>query len=524
MDSSNPATNNKRTTSRLQAKRQRHALIILGIGALLILIIGTVQPYFSTNQWLTDQLFAPGNPSSNIVIIGIDDQTLDEYGRLTDWSRSRHAQAIANLSVAGAQAIGFDVLFVDSSPDDQALADAITDAGNVVLPVGGTDLYIDDSYITYNTLLKPVSSLDGSPASVGHANITPDHDGTVRRLPLVVNDGSGNHYPSLALTLLHVHFAMPLPTKYTVENGEINVLAREVPVEEYYRLRLNFSGSNDQRTYLSYESIITGDFDPALVKNKIVLIGLTATGDQDTWAIPTSASKIPGVYIHAAAMETILNQWFLVEADTWMTLLILAAITIILALSLPRWKLRWGISLVVLLIIGYATACFISFDRGFILNMLYPPATMLIILIGSIITQIVLVQSDKRFVTDLFGRYVSPQIAEKILDLADTNQLKLGGEEREATILFADIRGFTKLSETITPEATVNMLNTYLSIITDKVLENNGMVNKFMGDNIMGIWNAPNDEPSHARLAVKTAWEAQQEIEKIHGETLAVPR
>lgn len=516
MDASHPATPEKRTRSRLQAKRVRHTLIILGVGALLILLAGTVQPFFGSNQWLADQLFAQVPPSNNIVIIGIDDQTLDEYGRLADWPRARHAAAISNLSEAGAKAIGFDVLFVDSSPDDQALADAIMDAGNVVLPVGGDGVFVNDPFISYNTILKPPAPLDGAPGALGHANITPDHDGTVRRSPLIISDGSGNLYPSLGLSVLHVHFSMPLPTTYLINGDALNLLARDVPVEEYFRLRINYAGNNDGRAYLSYQSVIEGNFNPAVVRNKITLIGLAATGDQDTWAIPTSASKIPGVYIHAAAMETVLNRWFLVEADTWMTILILVVLTMLLALGLPRWRLRWGILLVVVLFAGYLIATFISFDRGFILNMLYPLAALPILLISSIIIQIVTVQSDKRFVTDLFGRYVSPQAAKIILDLADANQLKLGGEEREATVLFADIRGFTELSESITPEATVDMLNTYLSVITNKVLENNGMVNKFMGDNIMAIWNAPNAEASHAQLAVKAAWEAQQEIDKLH--------
>ena len=113
MSTNNPAIPKKRTRSRLQAKRTRHTLILLGVGALLILIVGTIQPFFGTNQWLIDQLFTQVSPSNNIVIIGIDDQTLDKYGRVSDWSRSLHATAISNLSDAGAKAIGFDVLFVE---------------------------------------------------------------------------------------------------------------------------------------------------------------------------------------------------------------------------------------------------------------------------------------------------------------------------------------------------------------------------------------------------------------------------
>ena len=137
---------------------------------------------------------------------------------------------------------------------------------------------------------------------------------------------------------------------------------------------------------------------------------------------------------------------------------------------------------------------------------------------------IVIEQSDKRFVTDLFGRYVSKQVASQILNMADSGVLHLGGERKEVTILFADIRQYTKLSEQMSPEAIVSMLNTYLSIIIDKVLENSGMVNKFAGDNIMAVWNAPQDMPEHARLAAKAAWESQRAIEQLQEQDSSLPK
>ena len=164
---------------------------------MLILIIALTQPFFGANQWLIDQLFTQVTPSNNIVIIGIDDQTLDKYGRLSDWPRDLHAIAISNLSDARAKVIGFDVLFVDSSPGDQSLANAITEAGNTVLSVVGIEPSVDDSLLSYDYLLKPIRPLNEASNVIGHANITPDPDGTVRRLPLIIRDSSDNIYPSL---------------------------------------------------------------------------------------------------------------------------------------------------------------------------------------------------------------------------------------------------------------------------------------------------------------------------------------
>jgi adenylate cyclase len=510
--------------SRRETKRRYHTAVLLAVGGFFILIATLVQPFSSTNLWLTDRLFTPMPPSPNIIIVGIDDATLETYGRLADWPRSLHAQAITNLSKAGAKVIGFDVLFVDESPEDNVVADAISTAGNVVLPVVGIEPLPANPMVTYGQVLRPVTPIEQAATAVGHANITPDADGTVRHLPLVVRDNSGKTYPSLSLAMLHVLFSMPLPNSYEIKNGALYLLARDIPVDSSYRLRLNFSGENESRSFLSYGDVIRDDFDPTVVKNKVVLIGMTATGEADTWAIPASAKKVPGVLIHAAAMETILKQWFLVEAGLSTLVLVLVLMVGITAFALPRLRLRWGAVLVGSLFAGYLIASFVSFDRGHILSLLYPLTMLPVLYVSSIFTQMVIEQSDKRFVKDLFGRYVSPQVAKEILNLADTGQLNLGGEQREVTILFADIRGYTSLSEKMSPEEIANMLNTYLSVITDSILENGGMVNKFIGDNIMAIWNAPNAEPEHARLAVKAAWEAQQHIIELQQNNPSLPK
>jgi adenylate cyclase len=489
-----------------------------------------VQPFYSINLWLSDQLFAAEPPSPNIVIAGIDDSTLEAYGRWAEWPRRLHAQAIDNLSQAGAQVIGFDVVFADSSPDDEMLAAAMAGADNVVLAaVGIPPVSRAGAEITYDSFLLPAASLEQAASSVGHANVVPDGDGTVRRLPLIVSSSSGQVYPSFTLAVLHRLFSLPIPTEYPIQNGAVNLLARDIPVDAAYSLRLNFSAASDYRPYVSYGDVISGDFDPSLVKNKIVLIGMTATGEPDSWAIPTSASKIPGVFIHAAAMDTILTQRFLIELGTTSTLLIMLLLTVITAFALP-WCGTWywtdivkGVGITAGLFIAYLVASFLAFDRGYILDLLYPLLLLPIIYVGNILYIVVMEQSDKRFVKELFGRYISPEIAKEIVSRADARELNLGGEEREVTVLFADIRNFTQMSEQSSPEAIVKMLNIYLSIAVDAVMQNDGIVNKFSGDNIMGVWNAPQSQPEHAWLAVKAAWEAQQKVAGLQQRSTELP-
>ena len=521
----NVTPESKRT--RQQTKRLYHTLTIVGVGCLFTLFAMLVQPFYSINQWLSDQLFLTEPPSPNIVIAGIDDDTLETYGRWAEWPRSLHVEAIDNLSQAGARVVGFDILFADSSPDDQNLAAAMANADNVALPVVGIEPVpreAERSEITYERFLVPVAPLEEASVSTGHANMIPDRDGTVRSVPLIVRDSAGQTYPAFSLATLYALFSLPPPPEYSLEDGKIHLLGRDVPVDASYRLIINFATEHGSRPYVSYGDVISGAFDPSLVKNKMVLIGMTATGELDAWSIPTSASKVSGVLVHAAAMDTILNQRFLTEVGIGIALMIMLVLLGITAFALPRLKLRWGGVLTALLLIGYLVASFVAFDRGYIFDMLYPVLMLPIIYISSVICVVVTEQSDKRFIKDLFGRYVSPQVAGEIVSLADAGKLRLGGEERKVSVLFADIRGFTQMSEQMSPEAVVEMLNTYLSVMIDRVLENGGMVNKFAGDNIMAVWNAPQPQSEHARLAVKAAGESQQKIAEMQQNDPSLPR
>jgi len=132
-------------------------------------------------------------------------------------------------------------------------------------------------------------------------------------------------------------------------------------------------------------------------------------------------------------------------------------------------------------------------------------------------------QADKRFVKELVGRYISPQIAKEIGSQADSGERHLRGEEREVTVFFADIRNFTGLSEQMSPEDLVKTLNVYLTIMVNAVIENGGLVNKFIGDNVMAIWNAPQSQPGHAMLAVKAAWEAQKKVAELDNSESDLP-
>ena len=504
---------------RLTRKRRRqlkHVLIAVGVGIAFTLIVFFVQP-FSSIQWrLSDMLFLPTAPSSNIVIAAIDDESLAQYGRWSDWPRSLHAQAIDNLAQAKARVIGYDVLFADETADDPVLAQAIADAGNVVLAVAGSQqIPPTDHLVTYQEVLHPNAVLGNASAATGHISVLIGGGGVVREIPLVIMDAEGESYPAFTLSVLSTHFEQPLPSDYSTDNGVIHLLDRDIPIDNTASMRINFAGAPGTYSQISYADIIQGNFDPELVKFKIVLVGMTATGEPDSWVTPISPQKMYGVEIHANAMDTILNQRFLTEVSSGMTMLIILLMVAILGLALPFLNLRWGVLLSVVLFVGYLLIVFFAFDYGYILNILYPLLAVPLVYITALLCRVTAAQSDKRDIKNIFGRYVSPQVAGEILNLANTDRLKLGGVRREVTVLFADIRGFTSMSEQMDPEALVETLNCYLGIVIERILANGGMINKFAGDSIMAVWNAPQDQLEYAKLAVKAAVESQQAISNI---------
>ena len=225
-----------------QRRRFQHGLVLLGAGGFLCLLFALVQPFHTINRWASDQLLESDTPSPNIVIVGIDDKSLETYGRWSTWPRSVHAQAIDNLGKAGASTIGFDIVFADSSPDDDEVAAAIKEAGNVVLAGAGVGpLPSEGTGVAYGDFLTPSDVLLEASRGLGHVNVVSDPDGKVRRLPLVINLADGRTYPALSVAMLLSLFNMSLPSGYVPHDGRLDLLARSIPVDPSSNLRINFA-------------------------------------------------------------------------------------------------------------------------------------------------------------------------------------------------------------------------------------------------------------------------------------------
>jgi adenylate cyclase len=501
--------------SRREARRRAGALLILAVAVAFSLFVWAVNPFQSWEWALSDRLFQEQDGSSNIVVAGIDDQTLQTFGRLSDWPRSLHAAAIGHLREAGASVVAMDLLFPEESEGDEGFAASIS-GWNVALAVAALGPFgKKDGIPTIGVALEPAPALKKAYPYLVHVLSPEDADGVVRRMPLAVLDAAGHEYPSLAVTALSLHFSRAPPENLTLARGSVTLAGRNVPLTEGNAMRINFVGGADRFRFLSYRDVVDGTFDPAVVRGKIVLIGETATGTGDRHRTPIASTPLPGLYLHANALDTLLRGRFLREAGANAVLLSMLLLGAISALALPRINMRWGLAATLGLAIAYALSIWALFDRGWVLPLLNPLILVALLYVVSLAHRIRSESAARREVRELFGRYISPEVAAELIERADRGELRLGGELRVVTILFADLRGFTYLSERRPAPQVVEYINRCFGIIIGHIVAHGGMINKFGGDAIMALWNAPNSCSDHTLEACRAALAAAAELERL---------
>jgi adenylate cyclase len=199
----------------------------------------------------------------------------------------------------------------------------------------------------------------------------------------------------------------------------------------------------------------------------------------------------------------------------YITFLVIILLSLLSAAATLRFRLLIAVPVVTFLFISYFAAVFFYFDQGIMLNALYPPLSIVLAVAGTSLTNFISEKSSREEVTRIFGRFVTAPIVTEILTASDSGQLKLGGSEQVVTIMFADIRGFTTIMEKTAPGSIVDTLNNYLSIVIDSVMKYQGIINKFGGDSVMAVWNAPVLCDQHPLMAVQAALEAQLAVNRL---------
>jgi adenylate cyclase len=189
---------------------------------------------------------------------------------------------------------------------------------------------------------------------------------------------------------------------------------------------------------------------------------------------------------------------------------------LVAALVVPRWRLAYTLAGVIAIIVAYVVIGNLMYNSGMVIDFVNPPVALALTTVAALGYREVAQRASQRETQDLFGRYVSPQVARELIDRADSGRLELGGELREVTILFGDIRGFTPLSTRLAPHDLVSLLNRHFDVLISRIMENGGIVNKFAGDAVMALWNAPEDQPDHALLACRAAMQAQEDLAALN--------
>ena len=467
--------------------------------------------------------------SEDVIIVEIDEKGIEKYGQWP-WKRTVLADVIWRLREADAGIIVLPILFSeeDRLGGDMDLAQALVQNGIVIVQVGTTQTNknagprgvskIGDPLpwlFEWPGMLGPIPLLGDNVDGVGVVNTTPEIDGVVRRLPLLMRVGE-EVYPSVALEVIRVAVGDP---SYQVKASEGGVIALRVPkfktikTDQYARIWLRW---NKEFPTIS----ITDDFKS--VAGKTVIIGNTAEGISTVIATPNGEQ-----YSHTAmavSLQTVINGENIVRLDTatfleYVAAGVLAIILILLAGFAPYWLVG-----AVLLTVWSGTAYGAYFY--FVKHLQLWDASWIIIVttitgFHAVFNRFVKEFSLKQQIKKQFEHYLAPAMVKKLQK--DPSLLKLGGETRDMTFLFCDIRGFTPISEKYkgNPAGLTKLINRFLTRMTDVIINNAGTIDKFMGDCIMAFWNAPIDDEQHEQHAVNAAIEMQEELAKLNTQLTA---
>ncbi|MFC1546468.1 CHASE2 domain-containing protein [bacterium] len=436
-----------------------------------------------------------------IIVIGVDDDSLkkENLGRWP-WGRDVHAQLVDYLYSAGAKVIVFDVLFSEPDPvnpeGDIKFADACKRSGSVI---SSMFMQVDKNKI--RNIIQPIESIKNSCIRIGFVNHFPEVDGVVRKMAPRIVYGDTTHY-SLAVQAASLYTGMPLEQ-----------IVNNVYLDRHAEMTINYTGGFKNYRYLPYYKVLKREIPDEFFKGKIILIGAVAAGLYDTHPTPF-VQAFPGIEIHANSITSLIHNTFIkgpIKAYSIRTMILFALIAGLVIPLLSPWI---ATGLTAFFVIIYLITCSYIFSvYNLWLDFVAPSLVIIFCYITITVYQAMKTLTEKSHIKKTFGHYLSPQVMDQVL--SDPTKLALGGEKKELTILFSDIRGFTPIAEALTPEETVSLLNEYLTEMTNIIFRYQGTVDKFIGDAIMAFWGAPLAQEKHAEYAVRCGMEMLERLEEL---------
>lgn len=530
-----------------------------------------------TYDWRLTHTARPETARQDIALVEIDEYSLRNLQHVAGrwpWPRVVHSMLVDYLTAAPAKVIAYDIDFAEAdtrkgfdfgdstwsgAQSDDELVKSVKAAGNVILLADatfegtlvdhGASLIPDAGYrldvpgiVERQVVFPPFAALAAAGAALGHNLFILDSDGPIRHTVPFVRSG-GRAIPSLGLAAaMRVAGIQPGDVAGMHEGGVLTIGDRALPLstrrvrtaagaEDYLWALVDFRGPAllddlKHRPYPSYsfydleysqEQILAGvkpNIPPSVFRDKIVFVGATATGLSDVFETPFAGAKMPGIQVHAAVADDLLSRRFMRPAPDALcvAMVLVGAVAIGVAAALvPAWWAA-GATFVALALFGGIAARW--FAGGYWLNMSQPVLAGSFALFGGVAYQYFVEGREKRKMKKLFGQYVSKDVYEQLVE--NPALARLGGQRREMTVLFSDIRGFTTVSERGQPEAIVQMLNEYFTTMVQVVFHHRGTVDKFVGDMVMALFGAPLDDSRHADHAVDAALDMIGELEALN--------
>src|SRR6202158_5743338 len=486
-----------------------------------------------------------------VTIVDIDEKSLAKLGQWP-WPRTRIAAVVTAFDIISAEP---DRLNPDSAADtfrnldeetkaklralpsnDQIFADAMRHSRVVMgesglpevlsefdktLPVTGLAMLGEDPQrfmFSFPGLLRNTQVLETAAGGRGLLTINPERDGIVRRVPMIMQ-AQGATMPSLSFEMLRL--ATGTDTIFIKSDvagiKDVAVKGFEVPTDRNGQLWVHFA-HYDPSIYVSAVDVLEGRVAPEKIARKLVLVGTSAVGLNDIKTTPVSPA-MPGVELHAQVLEAALTKSLLSQPPYGPLLefgaaLLLGILVIVFAPMFGPVTLVVVGALFASLLVG--TSWYFYTQDRLLVDFTYPLLSTTSIYLTLIFTSFVREQAQRRQIRSAFGQYLSPTLIEQLAQSPE--KLVLGGEEREMTIMFSDVRGFTTISESYKhdPQGLTALMNRFLTPLTNAILARKGTIDKYMGDAIMAFWNAPLDDKEHQLNACEAAVDMLEKIDVLN--------
>jgi len=467
-------------------RRKRELLIVVAVLAagIGVLAYGTHLLRRSELQTIDARFSVRGysGAPSDIVFVAIDPATFQELHHNFPFPRKWDAQVIDHLREAGARTIAVDMEFdhPTDSADDEALYEAVARArGKTVLAASE----VSSSGET-DVLFGPQAQHEAG-TRIGEDHFVLDSDGSVRRFAREYS-----HLGSFALVAAEVMTGHRFPPS-TFENGT---------------LPIDYVGPPETFHSISFADVLRGKFAPATVRGKLVVVGASAPILQDLHATPTSNGTMPGPEVWANAASTLLRGIPLRDAPGWLDLVLIILLGSIVPLGSLQVRPRRALLSSLALAAVFTIAVQVAFNSGLIVDFVYPLLALALGTLGTLAVLYTVTAMERQHVRDMFARFVPADVVDQVVASAGED-LRLGGVQRDCTILFSDLRGFTSFSESQSPEHVIAVVNYYLNEMTEAILAAGGTLISYMGDGIMAAFGAPLEQDDHADRALTAARE-----------------